>query len=79
MSEVTSGMQAGTFLIFSQMFVCSYKSIKILIHTDHAGQLGQADALFNLYSGGHCYGHSLPTADSSRPVVSNWQKYGHWY
>ena len=25
----------------------------------------------------NCYGHSLPTADSSRPVVNYWRKYGH--
>ena len=63
---------------------------------DTPGWLGQSDAPFDWYSGGHrfdprpghiysveiwsrnnFYGYSLPTADSSRVVVSYLRMYGH--
>ena len=39
--------------------------------------LGPAASFVEIWTRNNFYGHSLPTADSSRAVVSYWRKYGH--
>ena len=51
--------------------------IRLVFMRSQVRSSGPAPSFVEIWSWNHFSGNSLPTADSSRPVVSYWQKYGH--
>ena len=53
-------------------------AIRLVFRRSQVRSSGQAQSFVEIWSWNNFYGHSLPTADSSKAVVSYWRKYGQY-
>ena len=52
-------------------------AIRLVVRKSRVQSSGPAPSFIEVWSWSNFYGHSLPTADSNKAVVSYWWKYGH--
>ena len=53
-------------------------AVRLVFRRSWVRSSGPAPSFVEIWSWNNFYGHSLPTADSSRAVVSYWRRYGHY-